>query len=46
MLRFWLLAVNVFVIVEMFYLYKCRSLTQSVFKVGLFSNPWAIGARP
>ncbi len=36
-------AVNVFVIVEMFYLYKCRSLTQSVLKIGLFSNPWAIG---
>lgn len=36
-------AVNVFVIVEMFYLYKCRSLTQSVFKIGFFSNPWAIG---
>ena len=36
-------AVNVFVVVEMFYLYKCRSLTQSVFKIGFFSNPWAIG---
>jgi cation-transporting ATPase F len=36
-------AVNVFVIVEMFYLYKCRPLTQSVFKIGFFSNPWAIG---
>jgi Ca2+-transporting ATPase len=36
-------AVNVFVIVEMFYLFKCRSLTQSVFKIGLFTNPWAIG---
>ena len=36
-------AVNVFVIVEMFYLYKCRSLTQSVFKIGFFTNPWAIG---
>ena len=36
-------AVNVFVIVEMFYLYKCRSLTQSVFKIGLLTNPWAIG---
>jgi Ca2+-transporting ATPase len=37
------IAVNVFVIVEMFYLYKSRSLSQSVFKIGLFSNPWAIG---
>jgi Ca2+-transporting ATPase len=36
-------AVNVFVVVEMFYLFKCRSLTQSVFKIGFFSNPWAIG---
>jgi Ca2+-transporting ATPase len=33
-------AVNVFVVVEIFYLYNCRSLTQSVWRVGLFSNQW------
>jgi Ca2+-transporting ATPase len=36
-------AVNVFGIVEMFYLYECRSLTHSVLKIGLLSNPWAVG---
>lgn len=36
-------AVNVFVIVEMFYLFNCRSFTSSVFKLGLFSNPWLLG---
>ena len=33
-------AVNVFVMVEVFYLFNCRSLTKSVFEVGFFSNPW------
>jgi Ca2+-transporting ATPase len=32
-------AVNVFVLVELFYLFNCRSLTQSMFRLGLFSNP-------
>jgi cation-transporting P-type ATPase F len=32
-------AVNVFVLVELFYLFNCRSLTQSMFRVGFFSNP-------
>jgi Ca2+-transporting ATPase len=32
-------AVNVFVVVELFYLFNCRSLTQSVFRLGFFSNP-------
>jgi magnesium-transporting ATPase (P-type) len=37
-------AVNVFVMVEMFYLFNCRSLTKSMFAVGLFSNRWiAVG---
>ncbi|WP_299445640.1 HAD-IC family P-type ATPase [uncultured Phycicoccus sp.] len=35
-------AVNVFVAVEAFYLLNCRSLTQSVWRVGLWSNPWVI----
>jgi Ca2+-transporting ATPase len=34
-------AANVFVIVEIFYLFNCRSLTKSVFAIGCFSNPWA-----
>jgi cation-transporting ATPase F len=36
-------AVNVFVIGELFYLFNCRSLTQSMFRIGLFTNPAAIG---
>jgi len=34
------ITVNVFVFVQIFYLFNCRSLTSSVFHVGLFSNPW------
>jgi magnesium-transporting ATPase (P-type) len=33
-------AVNVFVMAELFYLFNCRSLEQSMFRIGLFSNPW------
>ena len=33
-------AVNVFVMVELFYLFNCRSLRRSMFQLGLFSNPW------
>lgn len=36
-------AVNVVVLVEMFYLFNCRSLTQSMFRIGLFSNRWLVG---
>jgi magnesium-transporting ATPase (P-type) len=32
-------AVNIFIFVEMFYLFNSRSLTRSVFKIGFFSNP-------
>jgi Ca2+-transporting ATPase len=32
-------AVNVFVFGELFYLFNCRSLTRSMFQIGLFSNP-------
>jgi cation-transporting ATPase F len=35
--------VNAFVMVELFYLFNCRSLTQSMFQLGLFSNPWVVG---
>ena len=34
------IAVNVFVIGELFFLLSCRSLTKSIFKIGLFSNMW------
>lgn len=34
------IAVNVIVIIEIFYLLNCRSLIRSVFQVGLLSNRW------
>jgi len=37
------LAVNTFVFGEMFYLFNCRSLTRSFWKLGLFSNGWLWG---
>ncbi len=33
-------AVNVVVMVEIFYLLNCRSLTESMFRIGVFSNRW------
>jgi cation-transporting ATPase F len=36
-------ALNLFVVVEAFYLFNCRSLTHSVRYVGLLSNRWVIG---
>ncbi|MBL8418264.1 MAG: HAD-IC family P-type ATPase, partial [Dechloromonas sp.] len=36
-------AVNVFVMTEMFYLFNCRSLTRSFWSLGIFSNPWFWG---
>lgn len=32
--------VNLLVFGELFYLFNCRSLTYSMFKLGVFSNPW------
>jgi Ca2+-transporting ATPase len=32
-------AVNLFVMGELFYLFNCRSLSSSVFRIGFFSNP-------
>ena len=32
-------AVNIFVFGELFYLFNCRSLQYSMFKIGVFSNP-------
>jgi Ca2+-transporting ATPase len=37
------LAVNLFVMGELFYLFNCRSLTVSMFSLGLFSNPLLFG---
>lgn len=36
-------ALNLFVAVETFYLFSCRSLTQAVWRIGLFSNRWLLG---
>ena len=36
-------AVNVFVVGELFYLFNCRSLERSMFRVGVFSNRWVTG---
>jgi len=35
-------AVNVFVMGELFYLFNCRSLAGSAFSLGLFSNRWLL----
>lgn len=35
-------AVNLFVVVEAFYLFSCRSLTRSAWRIGIFSNRWVI----
>jgi cation-transporting ATPase F len=34
------IAANLFVMVETFYLFNCRSLTHPFWKIGVFSNPW------
>ena len=31
-----------FVVVEAFYMFSCRSLTRSVWRIGFFSNRWLI----
>jgi Ca2+-transporting ATPase len=36
-------AVNVFVFGEIAYLFNCRSLHHSMFRIGLFSNRWVLG---
>ncbi|MGE5289136.1 MAG: cation transporting ATPase C-terminal domain-containing protein, partial [Micromonosporaceae bacterium] len=35
-------AVNLFVMVELFYLFSCRSLTRSMWRIGAFSNRWIV----
>ncbi|MCL7489080.1 MAG: cation-transporting P-type ATPase [Desulfobulbaceae bacterium] len=36
-------AVNTFIVIELFYLFNCRSLSRSIFSLGLFTNPWVFG---
>jgi len=36
-------AVNTFVITELFYLFNCRSLSKSIFQLGIFTNMWVFG---
>ncbi|MFZ2174633.1 MAG: HAD-IC family P-type ATPase, partial [Rhodococcus sp. (in: high G+C Gram-positive bacteria)] len=35
-------ALNLFVVVEAFYLFSCRSLSHSAWRIGLFTNRWII----
>ncbi len=35
-------AMNLFVAVEIFYLFSCRSLSRPVWRIGLFSNRWVV----
>lgn len=35
-------AVNAFVIMELFYLFNCRSLNKSILQLGIFSNKWVL----
>ena len=39
-------AVNLFVMVELFYLFSCRSLTGSMWRTGLFTNRWVVAGSP
>jgi len=36
-------ALNLFVVVEAFYLFSCRSLTRPAWRVGILSNRWILG---
>ena len=36
-------AVNVFVIIELFYLFNCRSLSKSILQLGVLTNMWVFG---
>lgn len=35
-------ALNLFVVVETFYLFSCRSLTRSAWRIGVFTNRWIV----
>jgi Ca2+-transporting ATPase len=36
------IAVNELIVIQVLYLFQCRSLTRSVFQIGLWSNPWVL----
>ncbi len=36
-------AVNTFIIMELFYLFNCRSMRKSIFQLGIFTNKWVFG---
>ncbi len=36
-------AVNAFIVMELFYLFNCRSLSKSIFQLGVFTNKWVFG---
>lgn len=36
-------AVNTFIVMELFYLFNCRSLKKSIFQLGFFTNMWVFG---
>ncbi len=36
------IAVNLFIVVQIFYLLNCRSMTKSMFSLGVFSNLWIV----
>ncbi|MDW8245253.1 MAG: HAD-IC family P-type ATPase [Sandaracinaceae bacterium] len=38
------LAMNTVVVVEVGYLFACRSLRHTLFQIGFFTNPWVFGA--
>jgi cation-transporting ATPase F len=35
-------AMNLFVVIEIFYLFSCRSMSRSAWRIGFFSNRWII----
>ncbi len=36
-------AVNTFVVMELFYLFNCRSMHKSIFQLGILTNVWVLG---
>ncbi len=39
---FGVVIVNAIIGIELAYLFNCRSLTKSMFKIGIFTNPWVL----
>ena len=39
-------AVSVVIMIDVFYLLNCRSLRESMFRIGLLSNPWVLAGIP